>query len=355
MVVDGGRADRDRNLLEKFSSAAAASAQNEQIPAKKALPERICFIHEGIEGLFYCSNCNVWRCKECAHVYNGVAVCPDCDSLSIHADKLQEQATKEKEIARPFSWELKRALTFPFRHYVFTITVWLLVWVVAAVADSASDIISSPPLKEIFLGPMVGRVGKFLAFSLLGCISTACLIARSDGREGWEISKIDDYSVIIEPIGFWASAAMIGLFPLILYLGFHEFQIVVVGVITGNDYSSKLRPGSSLFRYLVIFALSLWALFFYPMGLVVAAARRSVLPVLNPLTAISAWIALKEWLKPAFAIVVALNLITFVVIMFANFKYGLAVSSAFATLDLLICVQAVGAAIHKGSDKLEFG
>src|SRR5215216_6646701 len=108
MSADKERDNRDKNLLERFSSAAQTA------PAEESLrpPERICFNHAELEGLYYCFTCRVWRCKECAHVYNGVAVCPDCDTISTHASKIDEQPLVAEPL-KPFSYELKRAFSFP--------------------------------------------------------------------------------------------------------------------------------------------------------------------------------------------------------------------------------------------------
>src|SRR5262249_39276078 len=201
----------DRSLLEKFSLAAQSRpspedpqnltsppAETIQTPAPAAappMPQGICFIHNEAEGLYYCPNCNVWRCKEGAHVYNGVSVCPDCDSISFHIRQLVEQAEVMEEIVRPFSWELKQTLIFPFRHYLFSLVLWLLVWATAAIGEVASDFVNAPPLKNVFFGPMVGWIGKILAFALLGFVSTACILMKADGKERLDYTKINDYSV----------------------------------------------------------------------------------------------------------------------------------------------------------------
>jgi hypothetical protein len=348
MVTGEEDVNRDKNLLDKFSSA----AKTIPAPDKCASAERICFIHEGKEGLYYCPNCNVWRCKECAHVYNGVGVCPDCDSFSVHFSKREEQITKREEPPKTFSWEIKRAFSFPFRRYISTLLIWLAVWMTAVVGDGTADMMSSRSIKEIILGPMVGLVGKLFAFGLLASISTAFMIARSDGREGWESSKIEDYSIFTEPIAFWAGAALFGLCPLIAYLTIEEVRGVVVSVITGIDYS-KYRPGNTIFSYLSILILSLWAIFIYPMGLIVAVMRRSVTPLFNPLNAVSAWIAMRKWLKPAFAIVAALNLITMALVFTSEWRYGLAIATAVATITFLISSQIIGASINRGWQKLD--
>lgn len=351
--------DEKQRLLERFSAAAHNGSAPADIPAEQPEPAgayelaaQVCFQHDQVAGLYYCQYCNKWRCKECAHVYEGVAVCPDCDTLSLHADKLYAQMHTQIEEERPYSWHLMRAATFPLRHYIFTTIVWLLVWIAGAAGEAASDLVNAPPIHAIVLGPMVGWVGKGLAFMVLGIFATGCLLARADGKEGLDSNKIMDYSIVTEPIAFWSINALLSFGPLITYLGYRQFQEILIIIFVGNNLGPAPEP--TLLSYMITAVLAVWALAYYYLGQVVTAVRRSAFPLFNPLNLIAGWNALKDWLKYAFALVVAVNIVALAIVFFiGGEKLGLPLSAAVFTITTLISAEAVGAAVHSGWDSME--
>jgi hypothetical protein len=275
----------------------------------------------------------------------------------LHINKVEELNEVETEKAHTFTWHLLRALSFPLRHYIFTAITWLLTWIVAVVVESASDIINSPPLTTIIWGGSVGRIASSIAFIILGTISMACLLRSADGKEIGEKSPLKaeliDYSAITDPILLWCSVALIAFFPLIFYLSYHNLQVIAVALITGNDYSKQLLPKASRLRDLIVVLLLIWAVLFYHLGLVVAGVRRGLLPIFNPLTAIAAWVSLKNWLKPTFAIVIGIEILAIGLLYLVwMHSYGLALATAIVTIVMLIGSTTIGTAIQLGRNDL---
>ncbi|MBL8151062.1 MAG: hypothetical protein JNN15_14135, partial [Blastocatellia bacterium] len=304
--------DKDKELLSKFSAAASTVSQKatnsttapdlqpEDSRNYKAgnIPERTCYAHPELEGIYYCQICNIWRCRDCANDYGGVYVCSQCDTIAVHYRKLNEVVVLSKEASKPFQTQILDALTFPFRHYIITLITFLATWLGAGIGDSASDLINSPPILNILFGQSVGVTGTIIGLLFLGWISAACMVARSDGHEGWDTEKITDYSVVTEPLSFWAVAALVALLPFGFYVGYKQFQSVIITIFFGYDPTLKNYTGFTIWNYVVALLLAVWGLFSYTMIHIVTAVRRSALAGLNPLAWIGALVGLRQWLVP---------------------------------------------------------
>lgn len=335
------------NLLEKFSAAGAQAS-----PRSTPIPERRCFLHKDIEGAYYCPTCQAWRCKRCARTFDGVAVCPDCDSLSIEAGKLEELSQKTEEAQRPFSSQLLRALTYPLHHPVFTLATCVIVWLTGGIVQVLSEAADVVPLWQVLTGPMVRWSGTVLAFSVAGAVAMTRLLARANGNESWKGLRLEDFSILGEPVAFWMAAAFIGLVPLGVYIWLPKFKILMIALILGVDYRAEVAAQASPFRTVILCLLSLWAAFFYPMAFVVAAIRKSAAAILNPMAAISAWLALSRWLFPAFAVSLAVSAPAGLYVLFLGEKpYGLISYSVLMSFANLIAAQAIGAAVAEGLEK----
>src|ERR1051326_6605648 len=103
--------EKKNDLLAKFSAASQAKASDKvatNVAAEPSAPSapiaataapaapvspasRLCFRHYDRDGKYFCPVCQNWRCGDCVNVYEGVAVCPDSDSLCIKAEKIQEE------------------------------------------------------------------------------------------------------------------------------------------------------------------------------------------------------------------------------------------------------------------------
>jgi hypothetical protein len=334
------------NLLDRFSSAA-------QSDSRAAEARRICVNHKDRAGDFYCSNCRIWRCKDCSRVFDGVAVCQSCDSLATSARRLDERNYVGKKDGGTFSSYLMRSLTFPFRHLMLPISLTLIAWPLSSAMDSFVYGSDSPGFMKLLTGPLNLGVGLVVAFGIISIAMTASLVARANGKEGLVVGDLDDVRDLAEPAGLWLSAAIIGFAPLVIWLGYHKLQIILVMVITGGDYTHILEPEPSTWRYAVTVMFSLWALFFYPMALVVAAAQRSIWSVLNPFASISAWITLREWVKLAFFSVILVLILTAVAIhAVEHLSFGQAGSILIASIALLAVSQMLGVAVFKGLERL---
>lgn len=338
----------ESSLLEKFSAAATARSS----PGGLSVPERRCFIHREIEGLYYCPNCRVWRCKDCAHTFEGVGVCPDCDSLSLDASKVQQLGQRAEEAKRPFRSHLARALSYPLRHPVFTVVTCLVVWLTGGIVQVLSEAAEAVPLSDVLTGPMVRWSGTVVAFSVAGAVAMTRLLARANGHESWKGQRVEDFSILGEPVAYWMASAFIGLAPLGAYLWFPKFKMLMMALIVGVDYTAEVAAQTSPIRIAILCLLSLWAAFFYPMAFVVAAIRKSVSAILNPMAAVSAWLALNRWLIPAFALSLVLITPAALAAYFLREKpYGLAVYSLLTVLANLVSAQAIGAAVAEGLEK----
>lgn len=330
------------NLLQKFSVAAQSDSS-----------VRICIKHRDRSGDYYCPNCRVWRCKDCARVFDGVAVCQSCDSLSISTRRLDEQQQVRTNSDRAFFPHLMRSLTFPFRRLLLPLSLVLVAWPLSSAIDSFAYGSDSPGFIKLLTGPLNLGVGVVVAFAIISIAMTACLITRANGKEGLLLSDLDDIRDLAEPAGLWLAAAIIGLVPLAVWLGYHKLQIIMVMVIVGGDYSHILEPEPSTWRYVITMLFSLWAVFFYPMALVVAAAQRSIWSVLNPFASISAWITLGEWIRSAFLTMIVIIIIAAVAIHSTeHLSFGHAGSILIAAIALLAVSQILGVAVFKGLERL---
>lgn len=335
----------DRNFLAKFNAASKPATTG---PLKF---ERVCFQHEDLEGKYYCEVCQVWRCKDCVNLYQTAAVCPDSDSLCLTQEKFAEQSRAHIRRQTPYATELRQALTFPLRHYYFSLIVWGVVWFTAAGGDMISDFLNSPSIILLLIGGRVGMIGSFLALFVLGSISSGYLMRRANGEEITSFAKQFYYADLLESIILWISAALIGLGPLTFYLGYQWVQTTLVFLITGNNYANKLMTSPTIFDYCIIGVLTLWAIFFYPLALVVGANQRSILSIFNPLNAIKTWLQLKTWFNPALAIMLATHLIAILISFLVKDIYsGLIFITASFTIAALISASAIGAAIDRGSE-----
>lgn len=335
----------DSNLLGRFSAAAS-----NRTPISG--PRR-CINHKETEGLYYCRQCHTWRCKTCARTFESVAICVDCDSLAIHATQFDQMSQVTVDNARPYSWRLRRALTYPFRHFLFTIGACLAVLLSAALAHVLTDAGAAIPLQSVLTGPMVGWTGNAIAFAVAGAIAMNRLIVRVDGEESWRWEKIQDFSVIGDPVAFWIAAAVIGVVPLAVYLWFYKLKLLLLALVIGMD-EHALDPQPSVGRWIMIALFSLWSIFFYPMAFVTAGVRKSVLAILNPMALIWGWISFKRWLMPSFAMSFVLAGLTFAITyLFGSQPYGLLFYSCSLVLANLIAAQTIAAAISEGSDKVD--
>lgn len=335
------------DLLQRFSAAAQNDSNIE------AEVKRLCIKHRDRAGAYYCPNCRVWRCKDCARVFDGVAVCQSCDSLSINAKRFDEQRHVQKQSERVFLRHLWSALTFPFRHFLLTLSLVLVAWPLSSAIDSFVYGSDSPGFFKLLAGPLNLGIGAVVAFGILGIATAACVVARANGKEGLVVGQVDDMRDLAEPVGLWLCAALVGLAPLVIWLGYHKLQVILVMLIVGGDYTSILEPAPSTWRYAVTLFFSLWALFFYPMGLVVAAAQRSIWYVLNPLASISAWVTLREWIRSAFVSMVMIVAIAAASIYsMEGYDFGHAGSILIAALTSLAISQLLGIAVFKGLERL---
>ncbi|HEU4386477.1 MAG TPA: hypothetical protein VFV34_01685 [Blastocatellia bacterium] len=330
-----------KELLEKFSAAST------QRPPSRGFD---CVNHPGIPGLYYCPNCRTWRCKTCSRTFETVAVCVECDCLALHASDLEKQSKEVIERARPYSWHLLRALTYPVRHFIFTLTACAVVWLTGAVTQALSEAAHFVPLNVILAGPMVEWSGTGVAFAVAGAIAMTRLIVRVNGQESLKWEQIGDFTVIGEPVAYWIASAFIGLAPLAIDLWFYKFRTLMVAIVVGID-ARALEPKLTTGRLIGIWFFGLWALFFYPMSWVVAGVRKSVLPILNPLAAIAGWIGLRRWLVPALGIFFTFAAATAAVIYFFGDKRGgLLLYSTVMTVGNLVSAQAIAAAVCQGVD-----
>jgi hypothetical protein len=346
--------DEQKALLEKFSAAVPSrggtSAQTSANPA--SIPEAWCVNHRDVKGVYYCKNCRSWRCKTCQRTFDGVAVCTDCDCLAIQASDLQTLTAKAVEEAKPYSSHLIRAVTYPVRHFVFTLGAFAAVWLSGGLIEALSRSEVYVPLSSVLTGPMAGWSGTAVAFIVAGAIAMTRLMARANGQESWKWEQFSDFNLIGEPVACWIAAAAIGIAPLVIDLWFHKFRILMVALIAGINVE-EATPQPSLGRWIGICFFSLWALFYYPMSMVVAAIRKGVLPILNPLSAIWAWLGLKRWLLPAFGIAALLGAVAaLVVYLFGERPGGLAIYSAALTVVNLVTAQVLAAAVCEGVDKV---
>jgi hypothetical protein len=340
---DSGSADS--NLLGRFSAAASNRTPG-------SAPRR-CINHQDREGLYYCRQCDTWRCKTCARTFESVAICVDCDSLAIHAIQFDQMSEASIEKARPYSWRLLQAVTYPFRHFIFTAGACLSVLLSAALAHVLTDAGAVIPLQSVLTGPMVGWTGNAIAFAVAGAIAMNRLIVRVDGEESLRWEKIQDFSVIGDPVAFWIAAAFIGVVPLTVYLWFYKLKLLLLALVIGMD-EHALDPQPSVGRWIMIVLLSTWSAFFYPMAFVTAAVRKSVTAILNPIASIWGWISFKQWLIPPFAMSFVLAGLTFAIAyLFGNQPYGLLIYSCSLVFANLIAAQALAAAVCEGSDKVD--
>ena len=346
MAEPAETAPAEKQLLEKFS---AASSQRPN--AGGGSSDSGCVNHPDIKGLYYCPNCRTWRCKACSRTFETVAVCVECDSLAIRAPDLEKLSQEVIEKARPYSWHLVRALTYPIRHFIFTLGACVAVWLAGAVTQALSEAAHFVPLTTVLTGPMVEWSGTGVAFAVAGAIAMTRLIVRVNGQESLKWEQISDFNVIGEPVAYWIASFFIGLAPLVVDLWFYRFRTLMVAIVAGIDARS-LEPKLTPARVLGISLFSLWALFFYPMSWVVAAVRKSVLPILNPFAAIAGWIGLRRWLTPALAIVFASGGATAAAVYFFGDKRGgLLLYSATMTVANLVSAQAIATAVCQGVDQ----
>jgi hypothetical protein len=149
---------------------------------------------------------------------------------------------------------------------------------------------------------------------------------------------------------------VVGLGPLMIHLGFHQLQVALVAVMTGNDYSKQLIPAANIKHYLFTAGFSLWALVLYPFALTIAGLQRNILQIFNPFVYPRLWREYRSWLKPAYAIAAGAHLLALLVIFFVQARaWGLAIATVAAVLATLISFIAIGTAIERANDYAKFG
>lgn len=361
------------NLLVKFSAAATkptpaqpqTDSDSENIleaennldinqPVSQVVPQidplslpKICFQHPDTEGKYFCRVCINWRCSQCVNIYGGVAVCPNSDSFCFTAQQLAEQPKEKVNLS--YAQELIEVIKFPTRKWKSFSTIWLTVWVLAAMMETASDIANTPKIHLVLIGPWVGFSASFISYLVLGSIATQYLINRIQGHESLKVINFNDFTDNFECLYLWLGSAILSFSPIIIYIGYEILQIVLVSLIT----TVYIAPKSHGIKFYSISALlSCWAIVFYPLSLAMAGLQRSFLGTINPWMSIKIWLNFKPWLIPALAIFLSLHITTFLLFYFFWAKpFGLGICSLSLTLSTIISFMSLGKAIERGCEK----
>lgn len=334
--------NEDENFSGTNQSPNQAIAQVDPLSLSK-----ICFQHPNIEGKYFCMVCVNWRCSQCVNIYGGVAVCPNSDSLCFTTQQLSEQPKEKTQLS--YKQELIEIIKFPIRKWKSFSTIWLTIWVLAAMMETASDIANTPKIHLVLFGPWGGVSASFISYLVLSSLATQYLINRVQGHESLKVINFNDFTDNFECLYLWLGSAILSLSPIVVYIGYEILQIVLVSLIT-TVYIAPKSHGIKF--YIIATLLSCWAIVFYPLSLAMAGLQRSFLGTINPWMSIKIWLNFKPWLIPALAIFLSLHITTFLLFYFFSTKpFGLIICSLSLTLSTIISFISLGKAIERGCEK----
>lgn len=336
------------NTLEVENNLDITQAVSEVIPQIDPLSlPKICFQHPDIEGKYFCRVCLNWRCSQCVNVYGGVAVCPNSDSFCFTAQQLAEQPKEKVKLS--YTQELIEVIKFPIRKWKSFSIIWLIIWVLAAMMETASDIANTPKIHLVLIGPWVGVSASFISYLVLSGIATQYLINRVQGQESLKVITFHNFTDNLESTLLWVCAATMSFSPIIIYIAYEILQTVLVSIIAAVTITPK---GPGIKFYVISALLSFWAMIFYPLSLAMAGLQRSFLGTINPWMSIKVWLNFKPWLKAALAIFFSLHLVTFLLFYFFWTKpFGLIICSLSLTLSTITSFISLGKAIERGCEK----
>lgn len=361
----------DNKLIAKFS--AAANAQTPQTSETESLSidsptqlntanntspipsinpldiPRNCFNHIAEEGKYFCPVCCHWRCNQCVKTYGGVAVCPDSDSFCLTIEKLTEQVQAQSKKAITYKTFLIQATVFPFRKWLSSLILWIVIWGLAAFLQLLTNIANTPPIGKIFFGPFVDVSPCAICFLFLSSIATQYLLNRVHGKETLKFLSFSEGKDFAEPIVLWFCTALISLAPILVHLIYHNFQPPKITLTTNIAVKSLYLWGRFYFLTTI---LSLWAITSYPLLLASAGLQRSLVFLMNPFNLFSVWRGFKEWLIPAIGIFYLLHIFAFILMFFlSNVNYGLGVLSLVFSLTTISSFMVIGTAMEYGAEK----
>lgn len=288
------------------AGAAAATAAGTATPpatgrVATAPPSwRRCLNHAERLSMHVCPKCAKGYCGQCAQVVQGGAICPDCDQLCVPSQKYEEHQRLQRERARPLLADLGLIFAYPLRDRLGFVLLVVFTYVFSFVFSLLST-------------------GVMLWYTFHALSKVAIGNQRDFAPD---FTDIDD---IARPARLSLAALIISLGPLFAVLYFapptpvHEYltrsapaqveqahaapvaEDVPVDegdgdapVAEGDDAGAPVSApeaeaptvedaGRLLVSLGLVLLTALWAVFYAPAALVVAALSRSFVSTLNPL------------------------------------------------------------------------
>ena len=243
-----------------------------------------CVNHPLAPSKFVCQGCSSSLCLGCVKRYGNAAVCSRCGELCIPVATAEIQSVRQAHLAGGYGLnDFALAIQYPFKDPI-ALGVTALVYGV------------------LLLFGIYGRA--FAAGLLFGDMSHAIRrVSMGHFDEGPSPDLSDPGDLIFEAGKLGSGVALITYGPLVLVAYF------TLSSLFDADFDSLASVGAGLIGLGIA---GLWALFYYPMALLVAGYTNSFFATINPLVGVATMGRLGLDYVKAYLMVAAVFLIQFV-------------------------------------------
>lgn len=222
----------------------------------------VCVTHAGVPAKFLCQGCRASLCGACVKRYSNTAVCTLCGQLCKPYQEATAQLRKTADRYSGFGLaDFAAAIVYPFKDPIAVILAGLLYGIV------------------LLFGWYGTALGAGLMFGYVS--NTIRRVARGRYEDGPAPDLSDPIDLIWDAVKTGTAVLLISFGPMI--------ALILFGL--GNLPSFVDEEGgislAALGAFLVPFVLTvLWAVFYYPMALLVAGYTNDFVSTINPLVGI---------------------------------------------------------------------
>jgi hypothetical protein len=225
----------------------------------------MCVNHVDMRAKFVCQGCGASLCMACTKRYGNAAVCVACGELCRPFGEAQTKMSKQAARYSPFGLndfanDFAAAILFPTKDLLGVAIASVIFGILIALGSA----------------PMYGGFARAVAAALLFGYMTGAIRLVSMGKI--EEGPIPDLS---DPGDLIFTAARLGIAVTLITFG--PLLVVTTSGLFAVAHAEEVSGG--LLATVGIWQLlaGLWALFYYPMALLVAGYTQSFLDTLNPL------------------------------------------------------------------------
>jgi hypothetical protein len=212
-----------------------------------------CYYHPGVVPACVCMGCGSGFCKGCRKLVNNITICAVCGSLCKPYEEIKRKAQALADQHSGFGLnDLGRSLRYPFGSIVGLIAVAVFYGFLRMLPHIYATAIS---------------VG--LVFACMSYVINQVSMGKTDGGITPDFSD-SIWDTLISPIKLGIAVTLITLGPAVL-------MTYVLGASASSWQGMLVGAGAGMA------VGAIWAIFYYPMALLVAGFTQSFLAVVNPL------------------------------------------------------------------------